>query len=76
MLVCLTRSSSQSICFAHFYAFETDYNVKQEPEPESRSSTDICTELRDAFEGYVGSQTAKIDTDPGPSVLVEPEVPP
>ena len=57
-----------------FYASEANYNVEQEPEPESRSFVNICTELRKALERYVANQAAKIDTDPEPPVLVEPEV--
>ena len=56
------------------YASEADYNVEQEPEPESRSFANICTEFPEALERYVASQAAKIDTDPEPTVLVEPKV--
>ena len=53
------------------YASEVDC---EELEPESRSITDICTKLRVGLERLVASQAAKMNTDPKPPVLVEPDV--
>jgi len=49
-------------------------NVEQEPEPESRSITDIYIELQAALERLVASQAAKIDTNPKPLVLIESDI--
>jgi len=63
----------------HFlYASEVDYNdfnVKQEPKPESRSFTDIYTKLLDEIRKFVASQTVKVDADPEPCVIdkLDPE---
>jgi len=46
------------------YAYEVDCeetNFEQEPEPDSRSITDICIKLRVALERLVASQDAKWD---------------
>jgi len=56
------------------YADCKEPNVEREPELESISITDICTELREALERLVASQAVKIDIDPEPLVLVESDI--
>jgi len=66
------------------YVSEANYNVEHEPELECRLFTDICTEFLDEIRKLVGSQTVKVDADPGPGVvdvldpkspvLIEPDI--
>ena len=61
-----------------FYASKADYNdlnIEQgsEPKPESRSFADIDTELLDEIQKLVASQTARVDVNPKPDIVEEPE---
>ena len=60
----LLYASEQTIMLSKSPSFELGF----------RSFADICTELQEVLERYVASQAVKIETDPEPPVLIEPEV--